>query len=439
MHRRMGPQPSRPERRSSEESSSASSDISHPRQHARPPIRHRRTSSDSSEEEDQKTVTDEKMETFIRVHHSTREIILAMLLRHHKRILKYLDHHGIPRPDAKNPEQTSDLDDIIALAQMYDSIPAFSDVYPDALFQAGVNIRLMYAPSLTFKPGYTLEYVYLVLAYYLPTISRVVERHGHQMRNIVSITGIRDVQRLIDKLQQRGTDMILAMRAAISECAPDLLRSYPPLSRNGFNDRNMLFTGLSGFTSPMDKSSLQEYHYCRFKYVSDVNGHLSFTLDNPPVRPPEPVPLPFIEPKPRVEPGQVPSHIQLVPAKPKRSAFAVYSNGKYGGAAPVPIYAPINTLAAAQPILRIDDMEPPGFVFPMLKSSQLRVEPESKTTQSSLPSQEGDDLLACPICMDARRCQVLGCGHFLCADCSNVKECPFCREPVLQRIKVFWS
>lgn len=44
----------------------------------------------------------------------------------------------------------------------------------------------------------------------------------------------------------------------------------------------------------------------------------------------------------------------------------------------------------------------------------------------------------CPVCWEARKGLVFGCGHQTCVDCGEkLAACPICREPVALRIRVY--
>lgn len=454
------------------------------RQYARDSLSHECDASEGSDEDSLAPVSRahvpiEGLEAFMAIHFGAEENVIAALARRSDSISMYLMHHGFLRLPVEGKEQLK------ALTELYNTNPLFIDVYADALFQSGSSLRLRYSTSLNFKPGYTTEYIYLVIAYNLPAISTTMERYGHHLYGIAEITNLQGVQNLIKGVMQRGGNTVMAIRAAITECAPDLLRGYPTLSRSDFVNRNTLISKADAFASPTDQASALEYRHCTFSYFLGIQGR-KFVLDKPAIRAPAAPRTKAPEP---IAPSPSPLLSSIPPpvVKLKRSAFAVYSNRKYDNSAP-------NTPVKAPPLPEWESECPPRIyvseisIFqratmhlseskwdPEPKHSELpkppvlpQVEPpkppeppqdEPLKLQSSLlrpyevpaaldvsilaipsvkPAQE-DDPLTCPICMDSRRDQVLACGHFLCEDCASVKVCPFCRVPVERRTKVFWS
>lgn len=453
---------------------------SHPsmrhRQYARDSLSHDCSASEGSDEDEsapvpRANVPVEGLEAFMGIHFGAEENVIAALARRSDSISMYLMHHGFLRLPVEGKEQLK------ALTELYNTNPLFIDVYADALFQSGSSLRLRYSTSLNFKPGYTTEYIYLVIAYNLPAISTTMERYGHHLYGIAEITNLQGVQNLIKGVMQRGGNAVMAIRAAITECAPDLLRGYPTLSRSDFVNRNTLISKADAFASPTDQASALEYRHCTFSYFLGIQGR-KFVLDKPAIRAP-------VAPRAKAPEPIAPSPSPLLSSIPppvvklKRSAFAVYSNRKYDNSAPnTPVKAPplpewepepkhsecLGKMYLSEskwdPEPKHSELPntpvtpqaeppkppvPPQDELPKLQSSLLRpyevpaaLDVSILAIPSVKPAQE-DDPLTCPICMDSRRDQVLACGHFLCEDCSAVKVCPFCRVPVERRTKVFWS
>uniref|UniRef100_A0A7N2LKQ2 RING-type domain-containing protein n=2 Tax=Quercus lobata TaxID=97700 RepID=A0A7N2LKQ2_QUELO len=67
--------------------------------------------------------------------------------------------------------------------------------------------------------------------------------------------------------------------------------------------------------------------------------------------------------------------------------------------------------------------------------------PQMPTPQpSSLPSTEADERnqAVCPICLTNAKDLAFGCGHLTCQDCgARLSNCPICRQPIRNRLRVF--
>lgn len=50
---------------------------------------------------------------------------------------------------------------------------------------------------------------------------------------------------------------------------------------------------------------------------------------------------------------------------------------------------------------------------------------------------EGDDPTLCVICYEKPKQFAFQCGHLVCEDHSKLTTCPFCKKPVVTRIKIF--
>lgn len=395
----------------------------------------------------------ERLDSFFRLHNAPPKMVISMLGKRHDSIFNYLCNHGLvcgSLGEVKDPMQE--------LADLHASQGApFIDLYADALFQSGSNIKASYQSALIFKPGHSSVYVGLVIAYYLSSISSVIGRYGHQIHNIQEISSLTDIRRMLESLSHRGSDMIMATRAAIAECVPDLLRGYPTLSTKEFRNRNRIILGdPSAFLTPSDRAAEAKYEKCKFRYILDRDNVLQFALCGSFTREPEPPrQVRRAETREIHPPVQVP-HVTTM--KPKRSAFAVYTQRKYEEPAPAQILPAIHASERlcfeeeSKLSSLIRDTEPsasqgpPQLLSSRLRSeSELRLEPELRLERKEVPAAVSlqinldDALITCPICMDARRSKVLGCGHFLCEKCAQVKLCPFCQKPILEQIKVYWS
>ncbi|KAM4070709.1 hypothetical protein ACB094_11G003800 [Castanea mollissima] len=67
--------------------------------------------------------------------------------------------------------------------------------------------------------------------------------------------------------------------------------------------------------------------------------------------------------------------------------------------------------------------------------------PQMPTPQPSrLPSMEADERnqAVCPICLTNAKDLAFGCGHLTCQDCgARLSNCPICRQPIRNRLRVF--
>jgi len=81
-----------------------------------------------------------------------------------------------------------------------------------------------------------------------------------------------------------------------------------------------------------------------------------------------------------------------------------------------------------------------NYILEKEKKEKEEKEKREKEIEKEVVKKESENEVCCKICMENRVDYVFGCGHFICVMCSESikKECPFCRDDIKTKIKVYF-